>query len=64
MVSANEYSCAHGAQLNFGDLSPYLTYDHRVLLFAGGGGRGQDEVQQDRDGCPGRSAWSQVCLKG
>ncbi len=25
-VSANEYSCAHGAQLNFGDLTPYLTY--------------------------------------
>ncbi len=27
-VSANEYSCAHahGAQINFGDLSPYLTY--------------------------------------
>ncbi len=26
-VSANEYSCAHGAQINFGDLTPYLTYD-------------------------------------
>jgi hypothetical protein len=25
-VSANEYSCAHGAQLNSGDLTPYLTY--------------------------------------
>jgi hypothetical protein len=25
-VSANEYSCAHGAQINFGDLPPYLTY--------------------------------------
>ncbi len=25
-VSANEYSCAHGAQKNFGDLTPYLTY--------------------------------------
>ncbi len=24
-VSANEYSCAHGAQINFGDLTPYLT---------------------------------------
>jgi hypothetical protein len=23
--SANEYSCAHVAQLNFGDLTPYLT---------------------------------------
>jgi hypothetical protein len=30
-VSASEYSCAHGAQINFGDLTPYLTYaiDHR-----------------------------------
>jgi hypothetical protein len=26
LVSANEYSCAHGAQINFGDLTPYLTY--------------------------------------
>jgi hypothetical protein len=26
-VSANEYSCAHGAQINFGDLTPYITYD-------------------------------------
>ena len=26
-VSANEYSCAHGSQINFGDLIPYLTYD-------------------------------------
>jgi hypothetical protein len=25
-VSANEFSCAHGAQINFGDLAPYLTY--------------------------------------
>jgi hypothetical protein len=25
-VSANEHSCAHGAQINFGDLAPYLTY--------------------------------------
>jgi hypothetical protein len=25
-VSANEYSCTHGAQINFGDLTPYLTY--------------------------------------
>jgi hypothetical protein len=24
-VSAKEYSCAHGAQINFGDLTPYLT---------------------------------------
>jgi hypothetical protein len=25
-VSANECSCAHGAQINFRDLTPYLTY--------------------------------------
>jgi hypothetical protein len=25
-VSASEYSCTHGAQINFGDLTPYLTY--------------------------------------
>jgi hypothetical protein len=25
-VSANEYSCGHGAQINLGDLNPYLTY--------------------------------------
>jgi hypothetical protein len=25
-VSANEYSCAHGAQIDFRDLTPYLTY--------------------------------------
>jgi hypothetical protein len=25
-VSANEYSCAHGAQINLADLTPYLTY--------------------------------------
>jgi hypothetical protein len=31
-VSANEYSCAHEAQINFGDLIPYLTYDN-VELF-------------------------------
>ncbi len=24
VVSANEYSCAHGAQINFGDLTPYF----------------------------------------
>jgi hypothetical protein len=24
--SANEYSCAHGAQINFGELTLYLTY--------------------------------------
>jgi hypothetical protein len=26
-ASANEYSCTHGAQIKFGDLTPYLTYD-------------------------------------
>ncbi len=25
-VSASEYSCAHGAQTNTGDLTPFLTY--------------------------------------
>jgi hypothetical protein len=25
-ASANEYSCKHGAQINFGDLTSYLTY--------------------------------------
>jgi hypothetical protein len=25
-VSTNEYSCAHGAQIHFGDLTLYLTY--------------------------------------
>jgi hypothetical protein len=25
-ISANEFSCAHGAQINFGDLTPNLTY--------------------------------------
>ncbi len=25
-VSANEYNCALGAQINFGDLTPYLAY--------------------------------------
>ncbi len=24
---SHEYSCAHGSQINFGDLTPYLTYD-------------------------------------
>jgi hypothetical protein len=23
---ANEYSCANGAQINFGDITPYFTY--------------------------------------
>jgi hypothetical protein len=25
-ISANEYSCAHGALINFRDLTPYLAY--------------------------------------
>ncbi len=29
-VSANEYSCTQGAQINFGDLNPYLTYGRVV----------------------------------
>jgi hypothetical protein len=32
-VSANEYSCADGVQINFGDLAPYLTYaSYRHML--------------------------------
>jgi hypothetical protein len=27
-VSAKEFSCTHKAQINFGDLTPYLTYDY------------------------------------
>jgi hypothetical protein len=26
-VSANEHNCAHETQINFGDLTPYLTYE-------------------------------------
>jgi hypothetical protein len=26
------HSCAHGAQINFGDLTPYLTYDRSPAL--------------------------------
>jgi hypothetical protein len=35
-VSANEYSCAHGAQMKFRDLAPYFTYvvDTPTLSFA------------------------------
>jgi hypothetical protein len=29
-VSAHEYSCAHGAQINFGNLTPYSTYVPRT----------------------------------
>jgi hypothetical protein len=32
-VSANENSCAdHGAQINFGDLPPYLAYGYKCLI--------------------------------
>jgi hypothetical protein len=31
-VSANEYSCANGAQINFRDLTPYLTYAQLVRI--------------------------------
>ncbi len=31
---ANEHSCAHGAQINFGDLTPYLTYGNVALLLS------------------------------
>jgi hypothetical protein len=30
-VSANEYSCAHGAQINFRDLAPYFLTCVRYL---------------------------------
>jgi hypothetical protein len=30
-ASANEDSCTHGAQINFGDLTQYLSYDVHVL---------------------------------
>jgi hypothetical protein len=40
-VSANEYSCADGAQINFGDFTPYLTFGlnhgQAELLSSGGG---------------------------
>jgi hypothetical protein len=32
-VSANKYSCAHGAQINIGNLTSYLTYGLHVRLF-------------------------------
>jgi hypothetical protein len=33
-VSANEYSCALGAQIHFGDLTPYLTYAQIKKVFS------------------------------
>ncbi len=29
-VAGNEYSCVYGAQINIGDLTPYLTYGFRT----------------------------------
>ncbi len=46
-ASANENSCAHGAQRNFGDLTPYLTYAIFCL----------DGATSMHDGC-GSSTWS------
>jgi hypothetical protein len=59
-VSAKEYSCAHGAQINFGDLTPYLTYDvgrysvlrHHYLQQASG--------QMFKDGVKGFSSTSNI----
>ncbi len=31
-LMSNENSCAHGAQTNFGDLTPYLTFGGKTLL--------------------------------
>ncbi len=33
-VSANEYSYANGTQINFGDLTPYLTYGVHSVIWA------------------------------
>ncbi len=33
-VSDNEYSCAHGAHINFEDPTPYLTYGCTVRMEA------------------------------
>jgi hypothetical protein len=30
-VSVNEFSCAHGVQINLGDLTPYLTYGQSIF---------------------------------
>ncbi len=46
-VSVNEYSCAHGAQINFGYLTPYSTYDFRgpaISLIAAAGEAGKIPV--------------------
>jgi hypothetical protein len=36
-VLVNEYSCARGAQINFGDLTPYLTSSLNQQCIAGAG---------------------------
>jgi hypothetical protein len=43
-VSANEYSCPHGAKITIGDLTPYLTYMYLAVSFLAGG---EDSVQPD-----------------
>ncbi len=42
-VLTNEYSCAYGAQIHFGDLTPYLTYEGGGLAGEGVGGAHSDE---------------------
>jgi hypothetical protein len=37
-ASVNEYSFAHGAQINFGDLTPYLTYGLIIITHLSGVG--------------------------
>jgi hypothetical protein len=32
VVSANEYSCAHRAHINFGDLTSFLTYGFNLFF--------------------------------
>jgi hypothetical protein len=32
-LSTNEYSCAHGAQIHFADLTPYFTYGAEVRVW-------------------------------
>jgi hypothetical protein len=34
VVSSNEYSCEHGAQINFAYLIPYLSYE--IITYYGG----------------------------
>ena len=41
-VSANEYSCAHGAQINFGDLTLFLTKESISVPLGKSGGKGLD----------------------